>query len=184
MKERYNVEISDVKLTIVSDEPEDFVLSVVEKINERVNDMISRGRGVSKLDAAFLCALDYCAEYQKAERRIRNLEAQISLYDANLKRLREEVAAKSDAPEKVKTALGVAGAPAPADGGADAKVSGKTEATPRHQRPARDQKQIEDTETVSMLEGESGPEEAKDEKSESTRAKLEEIEKLLRKSDD
>lgn len=108
MKEHYNIEISDIQLTIVSDEPEDFVTSTVAKINDRVNDLIVRNKRCSKLDAALLCALDYCGELAKAERRIRNLEAQISLYDANLKRMREEIAAKSgDAPDAVKSALGV-----------------------------------------------------------------------------
>ena len=108
MKERYNIEISDIQLTIVSDEPEEFVTSTVAKINERVNDLIVHNKRCSKLDAALLCALDYCGEYAKAERRIRNLEAQISLYDANLKRMREELAAKGDAPEAVRSALGIA----------------------------------------------------------------------------
>ena len=40
MKERYNIEISDIQLSVVSDEPEDFVNSIVEKINERVNPFI------------------------------------------------------------------------------------------------------------------------------------------------
>ena len=90
MKERYNIEISDIQLSVVSDEPEDFVNSIVEKINARVSDLIIRNKRCSKLDAALLCALDYCGECTKAEKRIRNLEAQISLYDANLKRMSEE----------------------------------------------------------------------------------------------
>ena len=107
MKERYNIEISDIQLSVVSDEPEDFVNSIVEKINERVNDLIVRNKRCSKLDAALLCALDYCGECTKAEKRIRNLEAQISLYDANLKRMREELAASQKASPAVKSALGI-----------------------------------------------------------------------------
>ena len=105
MKERYNIEISDIQLSVVSDEPEDFVNSIVEKINERVNDLIVRNKRCSKLDAALLCALDYCGECTKAEKRIRNLEAQISLYDANLKRMREELASSQKASPAVKSAL-------------------------------------------------------------------------------
>ena len=178
MKERYNVEISDVSLTIISDEPEDFVNATVEKISERVNDMIVRNKRCSKLDAALLCALDYCGEYQKAERRIRNLEAQISLYDANLKRLREEIAAKGDAPESVKSAVGA---------NAAAKKSEPEEA-PKSARPTREAKASEDTDTVSMLDDAPNDEpkpSAEDEaKRESTRSKLEQIEMLLRKSNE
>ena len=107
MKERYNIEISDIQLSVVSDEPEDFVNSIVEKINARVSDLIIRNKRCSKLDAALLCALDYCGECTKAEKRIRNLEAQISLYDANLKRMREELASSQKASPAVKSALGI-----------------------------------------------------------------------------
>ena len=172
MKERYNVEISDVHLTIVSDEPEEFVNATVEKISDRVNELIVRNKRCSKLDAALLCALDYCGEYAKAERRIRNLEAQISLYDANLKRLREEIAQKGGAPDSVKSALGIASSDeAPKKGAHD-----------RIEEPKKT-----DNDTVSMLDdsfdapkpatpaNESGIEGG------ATKAKIAEIEQILRK---
>ena len=179
MKERYNVEISDIRLTIVSDEPEDFVNATVEKIGERIDGMLAANKRCSKLDAALLCALDYCGEYQKAERRIRNLEAQISLYDANLKRLREELASRGDAPERAKTELGVA-ASAPKDESAE-----KKDDAPKARAP-RDSKALEDTDTVNMLETEAPAQEGEqdDAKRASARSKLEEIEMLLRRSND
>lgn len=182
MKERYNVEISDIQLTIVSDEPEDFVNATVEKISERIDGMLAANKRCSKLDAALLCALDYCGEYQKAERRIRNLEAQISLYDANLKRLREELASRGDAPERAKTELGVASASAPKK---DAPAADKKDDAPKARAP-RDAKAPEDTDTVNMLETEAPAEApaADDAKRASARSKLEEIEMLLRRSND
>ncbi len=166
MKERYDIEISDIQLTIVSDEPEDFVRSTVAKINERVNDLIVRNKRCSKLDAALLCALDYCGEHAKAERRIRNLEAQISLYDANLKRMREEIAAKSDdAPDAVRSALGIdegakEDAPeadaenAAAVGEADAPVAPKSEASERPRASVKNVKDVRDDkdDMISMLD--------------------------------
>ena len=157
MKERYNVEISDIHLTIVSDEPEEFVMSTVEKINERVNDLIVRNKRCSKLDAALLCALDYCGEYAKAERRIRNLEAQISLYDANLKRMREELSAKGEAPESVKSALGIAEEIPKTDAEKATKrgAHDKSDDAPKHhpKAPAPKGETKPDTETVNMLDG-------------------------------
>ena len=202
MKERYNVEISDISLTILSDEPEEFVTATVDKINARVNDLIVRNKRCSKLDAALLCALDYCGEYQKAERRIRNLEAQFSLYDANLKRLREELAAKGDAPESVKSALGVAN---------DAKPESAPERRGAHEKrddarkPTKEEQKIAEADTVNMLDGmpeaesaaeptapaapaepAAAPAEAKPdgEMSASAKSKLEQIEMLLRKSNE
>lgn len=93
MKERYNIKITDIQLTILSDEPEDFVYSTVAQLNDRISDLCVRNKRCSKLDAALLCALDSTGEKIKADKKIKNLEAQISLYEATNKRLREEIEA-------------------------------------------------------------------------------------------
>ena len=162
VKEHYNIEISGIQLNIVSDETEDFVNSIVARIDERVNDMVVRNKRCSKLDAALLCALDYCGEAVKAEKRIRNLEAQISLYDANIKRMREELSQKGA--QGVKTALGVA------DDSADEAQDADTAA----EAPAQD-------EPAKPAEAEAAPAE---ERPQSKKSKLEQIEMLLRNSND
>ena len=187
MKERYNIEISDIQLSVVSDEPEDFVNSIVEKINERVNDLIVRNKRCSKLDAALLCALDYCGECTKAEKRIRNLEAQISLYDANLKRMREELAASQKASPAVKSALGIKDS-------ADDDTEDKAQSA---ETSAEDNAQSDDTcapcascsaDAECAPEGEANKADeakpAKENRAESKRDKLEQIEMLLRRNDD
>jgi len=98
MKERYNIKITDIQLTILSDEPEDFVHSTVAQLNDRISDLCVRNKRCSKLDAALLCALDSTGEKIKADKKIKNLEAQISLYEATNKRLREELDALRSAP--------------------------------------------------------------------------------------
>lgn len=90
MKERYNIEIADIQLTILSDEPEDFVASTVAQLDSLIRDMTVKNKRCSKLDAAILCALDFYSEKTKADKKIKNLEAQISLYEANIRRLKEE----------------------------------------------------------------------------------------------
>ncbi len=89
-KKIYTIEIADVQLSVMSDEKEDFVNGIVEKLDSEIRDLSVRNKSCSKLDAAILCAIDYCSEMLKREKRVRNLEAQISLYDANLRRMREE----------------------------------------------------------------------------------------------
>ena len=90
MKERYNIDIADIQLTILSDEPKDFVESTVAHLDETIRDMTVKNKRCSKLDAAILCALDFYSEKTKADKKIKNLEAQISLYEANIRRLKEE----------------------------------------------------------------------------------------------
>ncbi len=89
-KKRYEIVVAGCQLAIISDEREDFVNSVVETIDREIREVTAATRRSSNLDAAILCAIEYYSEKVKAEKRARNLETQISLYDANLRRFREE----------------------------------------------------------------------------------------------
>ena len=102
MKERYNIEIAGINFSIVSDDEEEFVRETVSAIDGRVRGILSQSRNCSKLDAVALCALDYCGEKLKADRRIKNLEAQIEILEANMHRLREEAALCREAAANAK----------------------------------------------------------------------------------
>ncbi len=91
-KKRYELKIADVEMAIISDEREEFVLRLANELDGNIRDMMKANKRCSKLDAAILCGLDYASDKVKAEKRVRNLEAQVALYDANIRRLREEVA--------------------------------------------------------------------------------------------
>lgn len=90
MKQKYTVEVADIQYTLLSDDSEDFVKSVVSVVDERIREMILKNKRCSKLDAAVLCAIDYCGANMQAQKRIKNLEAQVALYAANVERLRDE----------------------------------------------------------------------------------------------
>lgn len=176
MKERYSIEIADIQLTILSDEPKDFVESIVAHLDETIRDMTVRNKRCSKLDAAILCALDFYSEKTKADKKIKNLEAQISLYEANIRRLKEEA-------EQLRAAA------APKAEETEAKEQPAEEAKPAKAVRRVDQIAIPDTAGAS---GEKGKEvenllRPKKEAEEKTDApttregKLKEIENLLRR---
>ena len=89
-KKKYDVTIAGVEMSILSDEREDFVQKLVSRLDTQITDITIQNKRCSKLDAAILVALDLSSEKAKSEKRVRNLEAQIALYDANLRRMREE----------------------------------------------------------------------------------------------
>lgn len=89
-KKKFEVKIADVDMCIISDEREEFVLKLVSQLDEQITSILTQSRHCSKMDAAILTALDHASNRVKAEKRVRNLEAQIALYDANLRRMREE----------------------------------------------------------------------------------------------
>ncbi len=89
-KRKVDVEIAGLKMSLVTDETESFVESVVRRVNDSMNSLLQSSRNRTRLDAALLCALDFCSDKLTAEKRVRNLEAQISLYDVNLRKARAE----------------------------------------------------------------------------------------------
>lgn len=99
-KKRYEIEVAGVQLAIISDEREEFVNTVVEILDKEIREITAATKRSSNLDAAILCAIQYYSDKVKAEKRARNLEAQIALYDANLRRFREENLALKEKLEK------------------------------------------------------------------------------------
>ena len=92
-KRKITVDIAGLTLTLITDECDSFVDAVVAMVNERMASASHTIRSSSRMDAALLCAIDACGEKLRAEKRIRNLEAQISLYEVDLRTVREQLAA-------------------------------------------------------------------------------------------
>jgi len=109
-KRKITVTIAGVTLTLITDESDSFVDAVVGHVHGQMRSILAGTvrTGSSTLDAALLCAIDAAGERMKAEKRIRNLEAQLSLYEVNVRRLNEELEAlqKEKGVPSTKTASG------------------------------------------------------------------------------
>lgn len=92
-KKKVMIKIAGAQLTLITDEEDVFVDTVVDRVNERMSELTRNSYRANRTDAALLCAVDFCSDKLKAERKIRNLEVQLSLYDVNVRRLREETIA-------------------------------------------------------------------------------------------
>lgn len=86
MKEKYVLNIADIQMTIVSEEAENHIRTLEAELDKRIRDISVHTTKCTKLDAALLCSLDYLSEKLKADRRVKNLEAQVLLLEENLKR--------------------------------------------------------------------------------------------------
>lgn len=157
-KKKYEVSIADVEMAILSDEREDFVMRLVNDLDQKIRQITISNKRCSKLDAAILVALDAGGEKLKADKRIRNLEAQIGLYDANLRRLREENA-------KLKEAM----------------LQGKAAEQEETEAKAEETEKVSDAQQLEMTQMDTAAEEAKEEAPATSRGdKLRQIENLLR----
>jgi cell division protein ZapA (FtsZ GTPase activity inhibitor) len=90
MKEKFYVEIAGVRLGIVSEEGKEHVDSVANAVNERITKMLKTQRNCSLVEAAIFCAMDFYGSGSTDGRKLKNLEAQIALYQANVNRLKKE----------------------------------------------------------------------------------------------
>ena len=90
-KRKISVQIAGNPITIVTDEPDEFVRLLTDTVTSRIEETTKNSFRISTLDAALLLTLDYLGDKLKAESKIRTLESQISLYELNLKNAREEL---------------------------------------------------------------------------------------------
>ena len=90
-KRKIEFTVSGITMSLVTDESDAFVGAVVKSLDEKMSALL-RNMKRSQLDAAMLCAMDFCADKIKAENHVRNLVAQVSLYEVNMRRLKEDVA--------------------------------------------------------------------------------------------
>lgn len=90
-KRKVSVKVAGIDMTFVTDESDSFVNTVVGSVDKSMTSLLSHNMKCSQLDAAMLTAIGFCGEKITAEKRVRNLEAQISLYDVNMRRMRDEI---------------------------------------------------------------------------------------------
>ncbi len=98
--EKYDIEIAGIAMTVKTDENEDFVDYVVHELDRKITEMTKRNVRCSKTEAALLCALEYNCERARLDKKVKNLEAQVALYTANVNRLKSENA-------ELKSKLGI-----------------------------------------------------------------------------
>lgn len=90
MKEKIYVEIAGIRLGIVTEEGASYVESVANAIETEIKEMIKTKRNCSLVEAALFSAMNYYSRATENEKKVKNLETQIALYQANVNRLKKE----------------------------------------------------------------------------------------------
>lgn len=90
MKQKIYVEIAGVRLGIVSEDGGEYVNAVAKEIDEKVKKMISMQKNCSLVEASLFCAMDYYSKADADAKKVKNLEAQMSICETNLARLKKE----------------------------------------------------------------------------------------------
>ena len=90
MKEKIYVEIAGIRLGIVTEEGESYVKEIASSVENDITKMTKSQRNCSLVEAALFSSMSYYSRATESEKKLKNLETQIALYQANVNRLKKE----------------------------------------------------------------------------------------------
>ena len=93
MKQKYTITIADVSLNVICEESPEAVESLVGIVDRQMREINTKSSRCSKTEAALLCALDYCADKVKMQRKAKKLEALVAQQSIEIEELNAEIAA-------------------------------------------------------------------------------------------
>ena len=90
MRQRYTITIADIEMNVISEESPEAVEALVGLVDRKMREICAASKRCSKSEAALLCALDYCSERIKSQRRIKALESKLALAETTVEELEME----------------------------------------------------------------------------------------------
>ena len=84
MRQKYTITVADIQMNVISEESPEAVEALVGLVDRKVREICAASRSCSKSEAALLCALDYCSERIKIQRKLKALEAKLAMTEATL----------------------------------------------------------------------------------------------------
>ena len=78
MKQKYTLSVADAEINVITDEPRETIDAIVGTVDRRIREINLKSRNCSRIEAALLVCLDYCAEKIKLQKKIKMADAEIS----------------------------------------------------------------------------------------------------------
>ena len=90
LKQKYTITVADIEMNVVSDESAEAVEALVGIVDRKMREISMMSKRCTKSEAALLCALDYCSDKIKAQRKLKALESKLALTEATVEELEAE----------------------------------------------------------------------------------------------
>ena len=90
MKQKYTIRVADLEMNVISEESPEAVEALVGIVDRKMREIEGASKRCSKSEAALLCALDYCSERIKAQRKIKTLESRLQIAETTVEELELE----------------------------------------------------------------------------------------------
>ena len=90
MKQKYTITIADVQMNVVTDESPEAVESLVGLVDRKMREILGPNGACPKSEAALLCALDYCSERIKSQRKVKALETKLAFTETAMEEMETE----------------------------------------------------------------------------------------------
>ena len=88
MKQKLTIMIADVQMNIVTEESPEAVENLRRIVDRRIREIyLQSGNRCPKTEAALLCALDYCSDRIRAQRKVKAVESKLAMTEATLDEL-------------------------------------------------------------------------------------------------
>ena len=91
MNQKYTITVAGIQMNVITEESPESVEALVGIIDRRIREIHLQSNRCSKTEAALLCALDYCSDKIKAQRKVKRLEAQIAENEIRISELEEKI---------------------------------------------------------------------------------------------
>ncbi len=89
-KTKVKLNICGSDYTIISDENEEYVKDIAQKVDNKISEVLEQNTKISMATAAVLVALDYCDDFSKVQKREDSLKEKINKQSEELKACREQ----------------------------------------------------------------------------------------------
>jgi len=90
MKQKYTITIADIQINVITEEAPETVEALVGMVDRKMRELSLKSRRCGKTEAALLCALDYCSDKIKIQRKLRAMESTLALTQSTLEELENE----------------------------------------------------------------------------------------------